>query len=560
MHQVSSESRWDRAAPWIIVAALVLTFGRVIGNGISPIDDNDNIFRNPRMDSLNPPTLVGPRGVGVYWTHGVEHLYVPLAYTFWTLLAMASWTQTADPNGLRIDPRIFHAASLLLHIANTLLVYSLLRLFLRSRNIQSFWPALAGALLFGLHPLQVETVAWIVATRDLLSGVFSLLSLICYFKAVSTSPLDPPGNRRPKIAFYYIAAILLLILGMLSKPTAVVIPLIAGIIDLLLLRRRFVKVILSIAPYLLAAIPLAIVTRLVQPGAGVPTPPWWERPIVAGASLTFYLGKFFIPTRLAFDYGWRPVDMLTKPWFWAISLVPVLIAAALILLRRRLPWLLAGALIAVVALLPVLGFTPFLFQFYSTVADHYLFLAMIGPAIAFAGLLARNGGAPTPFTVVPAAVLAILFSSLSFMQIGYWHSPEEMLHHMVSVNPDSALALNNLGKIYAIRRDFADAEACFLRTETNPMEIHGSENLALLYAIEGKSDRAIAVLHQLYIVANRYPADARPDLRDFPEQLFSRAVQNHHYLSLVIYAPDIASMWLATHSQPGLDKQVPTLR
>src|SRR5205814_7538162 len=101
----------------------------------------------------------------------------------------------------------------------------------------------------------------------------------------------------------------------------------------------------------------------VQPSAGIPTAPFLQCPVVARASLAFYLWKLLVPAHFAFDYGWRPPIMLGKTWFWLIALVPAALALVLWVGRRRWPWLAAAGLVSVAALLPVLGLTPFLYQY-----------------------------------------------------------------------------------------------------------------------------------------------------------------------------------------------------
>src|SRR5206468_1327381 len=117
---------------------------------------------------------------------------------------------------------------------------------------------------------------------------------------------------------------------------------------------------------------------------GIVPAPLWARPLIVGDSLAFYLYKLLFPIRLGVDYGHRPEAMLRETWFYFAWLVPAVVAVLVWLARRRAPWLAAAAFAFVLAILPVSGLATSLFQFTSTVADHYLYLAMIGPAMAFA--------------------------------------------------------------------------------------------------------------------------------------------------------------------------------
>src|SRR5262249_38527157 len=134
-----------------------------------------------------------------------------------------------------------------------------------------------------------------------------------------------------------------------------------------------------------------LVARIVQPSESqVAALPLWARPFIAGDALAFYLYKLFVPMRLAMDYGRRPGVVLARGWIYAAWLGPWIICLGALRCRRRAPWLLAGFGIFVTALLPVLGLIPFNFQAYSTVANRYAYVAMLGPALALGGSLART--------------------------------------------------------------------------------------------------------------------------------------------------------------------------
>jgi protein O-mannosyl-transferase len=545
-------SALGRFAPWIIVVLIAVTFGRVIGQGITPADDRSTIFQNPRMNRADhAPSLTGDDGLGWYWKHGDLALYIPVAFTIWFLLAKATWVPTPDENGMHLDPRIFHGVSLLLHIANSLLVYWLLLKLLRIRRNRSHWPALAGALLYGLHPLQVEAVAWISGMKDLLYCGFGLGALLSYVRAI-----EPPraigGDARWIRWISYFGGILLMLLGMLCKPTAMVVPVLALALDWLIVKRGPAKAILSVLPYIVAAIPLMIVAKIVQPGIGVPTPPLWERPIVAGASLAFYLDKLALPRRMCFDYGWLPVEMLHKAWFWWIAMIPMIVLLVSISLWRWRPWLMVGFLIMTVALLPVLGLVPFHYQFFSTVADHYMVLAMLGPAIAVAGLLSCTRGSWQIPTIGIAAICLLGLAGRSFMQLGHWGTELDVLHQMVAVNPRSALGHNGLGGFYRSSGQWQKAAAEFKATQANPLYFNGTVNLARLYASVGEPRQAIAAFHQLLLIANRLPAQVRPNFYDMPNELAVIAAQSGHKLDVPLYFLEHAHLWFARHYESWL--------
>jgi hypothetical protein len=532
-------------APWIIIVLVGLTFGRVISSGVAPADDRATIFQNPRLNSPNhPPLLLGNDGLAWYWKHGDLALYIPITFTIWFLLAKVTWVQTPDEFGFRLDPHIFHGASLVIHIANALLVYWLLRKLLRVRKIETVWPALAGALLYGLHPLQVETVAWISGSKDLLYCGFSLASLLAYVRAFE--PPDPAFPDKPGQRWLsYAGAILLMVTAILCKPTAMVVWPMAFLIDLLILRRGLSKAILAIVPFVIAALPLMIVAKIVQPGIGVPTPPVWQRPVVAGASLAFYSFKLIAPFHLAFDYGWRPVEMLTKSWFWLIALVPLIVGYLFFLMRRKRPWLLVGAFLMAAALLPVLGLVPFHYQFFTTVADHYMVLAMLGPALALTGLLASQTDRSKPIVSAVTTAALLLLAVQSFRQLRHWRTERDVLRQILAITPDSALAHNGLGQLAMASGHYEEAEREYIATQSNPIYFTGLDSLARLYASLGQPRNAIDAFHRVLLVSNRLPPQVRSNFYDMPIGLSNIAASSGHRADIPCYILEMAHLWYA---------------
>lgn len=373
---------WIKA---LIVVVVGLTFAPIVGHAFLTWDDNYTLSENPLIQHPSPANMM------FYWRHGFMDLYVPVTYTVWTGVAFISQAiGHGDPAG-NLDPHVFHAASILVHAINALLVFGLLR-----RLVANPWPAAAGALLFALHPVQVETVAWASGMKDLLCGMFSLIAIGQYLRAVQADGAGEAGLSNGRRRLHYILGMAAMLLGMLSKPTAMITPLLALIIDLLVLRRPWRKILISIAPYLLLAVPCLIWTKLWQPAGYSPSVPLWQRPLIAADALAFYLAKLLFPAHLAFDYGRAPSVVIDQGWAYFTWLVPAVVAAGLFIFRKRATGLIAAALLLAAGVAPVLGFSRFDFQTISTVADHYLYLALLGPALAGAWLLsrvsARNAG------------------------------------------------------------------------------------------------------------------------------------------------------------------------
>ena len=291
--------------------------------------------------------------------------YFPLVYTSFRF-EHALWG---------LNPAGYHWVNILLHGVNALLVWRLLR----ALRVPGAWLA---AALFALHPVQVESVAWITERKNVLMGFFFLLSLICWVRFV-----EAEAKERWR---FYGAALVFYALALFSKTTACTIP--AALLLILWLRRKPINLarLTQIAPFVVLGLAMGLLSI------------WWERihqgtqgeifsigPIerilVASHAVWFYLGKLVWPAHLAFSYPRWPIfaaDPLN--YFWL--LLTVVVALLVWFVRRFTGRSVEVALLFFVATLsPVLGFIMLYTFRYSWVADHYQYLACIGP-------LALGGG------------------------------------------------------------------------------------------------------------------------------------------------------------------------
>jgi hypothetical protein len=505
----------------VLVVLTLVAMGRVVTNGFSGFDDEHTIWRNER---LNPPRFTG-EGALWYWSNPHMSLWTPVTYTAWAALAKATYVASPDADGAHVDPRAFHAASLAGHVAGALLVYVILR-----RLVRRPWAAAAGAVVYAVHPLQVEAVAWASGLKDVLAATFSLAALASYLVAVDDrtriagDDADRPVLQPRQRVAWHALGLFCLAAALLSKPSAMVMPLLAAVIDSWLIGRPARRVVLAALPYALLAVPVAVVAKLVQSGEGIPGVAIWQRPILAAGSLAFYLWKLVAPVGLAFDYGWRPPVVIGRPWFWAMAAASGLILVGLWVARRRWPGVWAGALVCVVGLLPVLGFVTFTFQFHSTVGDHYVYLAMLGPSLAVAWGLARlHRAGALRIAAAVCSIAAVVWVGLSVVQLGTWRDPVTNLERSVAVARCSALANTNLGHLYVKRGDVQDAERAFrAAAECNPDYTIPHENLLNIYTFQGRSADAIREFHALERANNLLPPQQR---ETFPPDVFLKAGQ-----------------------------------
>ena len=421
----------------ILLVITLAVFWPVVTFDFTSWDDYNTIARNPW---LNPPT---PQSLKEFWTRPQEHLYAPITYTVWAMLANSA--QRPLPDGTAtLDPRLFHALNLALHAAAGVLAFLLLR-----RLVISDAAALVGALLFAVHPVQVETVAWTSGTKDLLCGALSLAALwqyVDFAEGVARDETVPAERWRA-----WLIATTAFVLAMLSKPTAMVVPVIALALDWFVVQRSWRAALRSLWPWIVLAIPCAVIAKYSQPALHAQSlVPLWTRPLIALDALAFYLFKLLVPAKLAFDYGRMPQLVFEKGWLYWTWIAPLAIAAAL---SWRRNWLMIAAAIAFLApLLPVLGLEPFDFQGYSTVADHYLYLSMLGLALAAAYAVTRWR---RPALIIAVIALTI-FAARSFAQTWHWRDSDHLFAHTLEVNPASFASYNSLA--YA-RMDAGDFPA-----------------------------------------------------------------------------------------------------
>ena len=417
-----SASAFSRREWFFAIALLGLTFAAYwpAWNG-GPVWDDEGHLTKPHLRSL--------QGLADIWTQfGSTQQYYPLTHTlFW--IEHRLWGDT---------PIFYHLVSILLHaIAALLLVKVLKRL-----QIPGAW--FAGAI-FALHPVQVESVAWISELKNTLSAVFFFLSALTYV-----------SFDRARAASLYFIALALFLLGLFSKTTIAVLP----VVILVVLwwqrgRLSWKRDLLPLIPFFAIGIGAGLVTAWVErnfigaEGQVFDLSPI-QRILVAGRAFWFYLWKLFWPANLTFIYPRWDLSP-TLWWQYLFPLGTIVVLVTLWLLRRRWRGPLAGFLSFIALLFPALGFFnvfPFL---YSFVADHFQYLACIGIIALAAGAFAQLvEAAPHRYRWLGVAcgfITIIGLAALTWQQAHAYQNEETLWRVTIARNPACWMAYNNLGKV-----------------------------------------------------------------------------------------------------------------
>lgn len=438
-------------------------------------DDDIHVHANPHLAALSWSEIA------VFWSGPYQQLYIPLTYSVWAVLAAVSRATVGELNAAW-----FHGANLAIHALAAVLAFVLLR-----RIVAAVLPtagfrnaaAALGAAFFALHPLQVESVAWISGLRDVLGGCLGLGALVVLF-----------GGER-LTTWRWAGATALFLASLAAKPAGVALPVVAGLLGLVAFRWPWRRLALALVPWLMAGAAWVLVTSSAQWAADLARGlvPAWMRPLVAADALAFYLGKAVWPAGLSADYGRSPNVALEAGWLGWTWLAPAGLAALLTVVR---PWriFLLPLAIFTAALLPTLGLVPFNFQVVSTVADRYAYFALLGPALALAMIVARAARAPV---TAGAVVLVCLLGALSAQRLPLWGEDLRLFAATLEVNPRSWKALHNYASALDDRGRSAEAEPLLRKViSLRPDSAEAHNDLAVILWNLNRRNEAIVVMRR----------------------------------------------------------------
>jgi len=456
---------WRRAVGIGLPLAVLVLFLPAVHGGWLSLDDDAYVLTNPLVRAgLAPGGIVGA------FTSTRGSLWIPLAWL----------SHMLDVTLFGLEPAGHHLMSVLLHAVNTAVLFAVL-----ARLTGAPGRSALVAALFAVHPLRVESVAWIAERKDLLVGSFVFLGIGAYQRWV-----ERPSPAR------YAAVVACCALALMAKPMAVTLPVLLLLLDYWPLGRGALSVrrlVVEKLPLVALAAAGSLATLAIAGGNGLlaDTHPFSERAGNALVSYVRYVAWMGWPVRLAVYYPFPP------PWPLAtvVAAAGVLagVAVAALRLAPRAPYVAVGYAWYLVAILPVIGFTQAGGQ---GLADRFTYLPMVGLLLALVWAAADLAGTSTPRRVaggLAAGVVLGLLAAQTRRQLDHWRDAEALYTHTLAVTERNWFIQHNLGELQLRRGALDEAIANFEQSlALEPRYAVAAFDLGVAYAAAGRPADAMA--------------------------------------------------------------------
>lgn len=408
--------------PVMIIAVLYLFLNVCINNQFTNWDDNDYVTSNNLIKDMS---FDGIKKL-FDWNTTVQGNYHPL-----TMLTLA-----IDYNIGELNPKVYHLSSLIFHIIASILVYVFVNLLTGKR-----FAALIAALLFGIHPMHMESVAWVSGRKDVLYGTFYMIALIAYVKYVRV--------KEVKRYLWFALVVFAFFLSLLSKPSAVVLPLSLLLIDYYEKRKLGLAFILEKLPLFALSVVFGLKSMIEQNHYGAMhinefKYTYFERIALGGYSLLTYLWKLILPKDLHCFYQYP--DQIE----WMSLIILIVLAALVFIYQKRNRLLVFGWLFFLVNIALLLQFIP---VGTAIVAERYTYIPYIGlfiiVGIFFQDLIYQYKSAMIQVTLLFLCVLAIgLYGKQASNRCEVWHDNISLWNDQIEKEPRFFGAFHNLGYVY----------------------------------------------------------------------------------------------------------------
>ena len=451
-----------------LTGAVWLVFGQTLGFGFVNYDDDHYVYQNPQViDGLNPK--------------GIEWAFTHTVMANWHPLTVMSHMLDCQFYGLHAGGH--HLTSLLLHAATAILLFLVLR-----EMTGALWQSAFVAAVFAIHPLRVESVAWVSERKDVLSGLFFMLTLGAYIRYVR----KPPSWGR------YLTVLFLFAFGLMCKPMLVTVPFVLLLLDYWPLNRFgspgnrlaiLQKLMIEKIPFIIFSIAICIVTVLVQqPDKEISL---FLRVSNALVSYTTYCEQMFYPTGLALLYPF-PIHGLPAGKVILALLLLVAVTAVAFYGRQKRPYFLMGWLWYLGMLVPVIG----LVQVGSQArADRYTYLPQIGLYILLTWtVIELTASWRSRRWVLGGGAMAVLTALImcAHAQTAYWRDSESLWTRTLACTSDNSAAQNKLGNAFLKQGRLDEAMVHYQQALAISPDEETYDNLGCVFLQQGKTDAAIA--------------------------------------------------------------------
>ena len=506
----------DWAVCGLLLLAVVCVFGQTLRYGFVNYDDQKYVCKNPHVSG-------GLNAEAVRWAFTTRHA------SNWHPLTWLSHMLDCQLYGLISEWH--HLTNVLLHAATAILLFLILR-----QMTGDVWPSAFAAAVFAIHPLRVESVAWIAERKDVLSGLFFMLTLAAYLGYV----------RRPFSLARYLTVIGLFALGLMAKPMLVTLPFVLLLLDYWPLGRMtpWWRLVVEKLPLLAFSAASCAATLWAQSDAIASTDhvPFSLRLSNAAVSYVAYLVQLFYPVGLAVLY---PLPLSGWPTWKVLGAVLVLLAISggVVACRRRCPYLLLGWLWYLGMLLPVSGLLQVGSQ---AMADRYTYLPQIGLciAIAWGASQATRSWPRRAWACGVASALAVAtLMGCAWRQTSYWRDSETLWNRALDCTEQNHIANYNLGVALCDRGQVDEAIAQYLAAlKVRPDYVDARFNLGVALASLGRLDDAVVVYRQVLELEPKF-ADAHNNLGVVLADLGQTDEAIAHYREALEIEPDLVSAY-----------------
>ena len=449
-----------------LLLAVLMVFGQTVNHQFVNFDDDAYLLENEDL-----PDGLTPKGIAWAFTTFACHNWHPVTWLSYMI----------DYQLYGLNPSVYHLHNVLLHAATAILLLLVLR-----RMTGDLWPSAFVAAVFAVHPLRAESVAWAAERKDVLSGLFFMLTLAAYVAYV----------RRPFSLGRYLLVIGLFALGLMAKPMLVTLPFVLLLLDYWPLERMALRwrLLVEKLPLLALSAASCTITSVAQASVIKQLDAISVSTRISNALVSYavYVKQLFYPVGLAVGYP-HPGNGLPGWQVAGASLLLASVSLGVFAWRRRCPYLLVGWCWYLGMLVPVIGLVQVGFQ---AMADRYTYLPQIGLLIGLTWA-AKQVVQPWPNRVwlcgAAATLILATLMGCATRQTSYWRTAETLWRRTIAATSPNAIAHYNMGDILDKRERPDEAMAEYRKAlEIDPNDASSHTNLAIDLAGKGRSDEAIA--------------------------------------------------------------------